>query len=85
MVPRDETAELHVVVDERAAHLALAEGDVIDLPDLPDPPRPCETEQSLEAVLDACNWNMARAARRLGVNRSTVLRRIRKEGLRAPG
>ncbi|MBB95217.1 MAG: transcriptional regulator [Rhodobacteraceae bacterium] len=64
---------------------ALAEGDVIDLPDLPDPPRPCETEQSLEAVLDACNWNMARAARRLGVNRSTVLRRIRKEGLRAPG
>ncbi|WP_158965737.1 sigma-54-dependent Fis family transcriptional regulator [Chachezhania sediminis] len=64
---------------------ALAEGDVIDLPDLPAPPRPCTDQQSLEAVLDACNWNMARAARRLGVNRSTVLRRIRKEGLRAPG
>ena len=63
---------------------ALAEGAVIDLTDLPEPPRPCVEEQSLEAVLDACNWNMARAARRLGVNRSTVLRRIRKEGLRAP-
>ncbi|MCE0505897.1 sigma-54-dependent Fis family transcriptional regulator [Roseivivax sp. GX 12232] len=63
---------------------ALAEGDVIDLPDLPEPPRPCVEELSLEAVLDACNWNMARAARRLGVNRSTVLRRIRREGLRAP-
>ncbi|GGG85599.1 sigma-54-dependent Fis family transcriptional regulator [Salipiger pallidus] len=64
---------------------ALAMGDVIDLPDLPQPPQPSEAKQDLEAVLDACNWNMARAARRLGVNRSTVLRRIRKEGLRAPG
>jgi len=64
---------------------AMAEGTVIDLPDLPPPPRPSEAEPDLEAVLDACNWNMARAARRLGVNRSTVLRRVRKEGLRAPG
>ncbi|QFT58616.1 Acetoin catabolism regulatory protein [Sulfitobacter sp. THAF37] len=64
---------------------AMAEGTVIDLPDLPAPPRPSEAEPDLEAVLDACNWNMARAARRLGVNRSTVLRRVRKEGLRAPG
>lgn len=63
---------------------ALAESTVIDLPDLPASPQKPGKEQDLEAVLDACNWNMARAARRLGVNRSTVLRRIRKEGLRAP-
>ncbi|MCF3973961.1 sigma-54-dependent Fis family transcriptional regulator [Paracoccus salsus] len=62
----------------------LAESNVIDLPDLPAAPQAREQEQNLEGVLDACNWNMARAARRLGVNRSTVLRRIRKEGLRAP-
>ncbi len=64
---------------------ALAETSVIDLPDLPAATVARDKEQTLEAVLDACDWNMARAARRLGVNRSTVLRRIRKEGLRAPG
>ncbi|MGY3439378.1 MULTISPECIES: sigma-54-dependent Fis family transcriptional regulator [unclassified Marinovum] len=63
---------------------ALAETTVIDLQDLPAAPEAREKAQDLEAVLDACNWNMARAARRLGVNRSTVLRRIRKDGLRAP-
>lgn len=63
---------------------ALAETTVIDLADLPAAPETREKAQDLEAVLDACNWNMARAARRLGVNRSTVLRRIRKDGLRAP-
>ena len=41
--------------------------------------------ESLEQVLESCHWNMALAARRLGVNRSTVLRRMRKAGLRAPG
>ncbi len=63
---------------------AMAETNVIDLPDLPPAPQSRAHEQDLEAVLDACNWNMARAARRLGVNRSTVLRRVRKEGLRSP-
>ena len=38
---------------------------------------------SLEALLDACDWNMSMVARRLGVNRSTVLRRMRKAGLSA--
>lgn len=68
--------------------VSLAEGAVIDLTDLPAPPdvpapdqRP---ETDLEALLIACNWNMSQAARRLGVNRSTVLRRIRKAGLFPP-
>lgn len=65
--------------------LALSTGAVIDLPDLPRAPDtdPVEAE-SLEAVLEACHWNMAHAARRLGVNRSTILRRIRKAGLTPP-
>ena len=41
-------------------------------------------EESLESVLEACGWNMSRAARRLGVNRSTVLRRMRRAGLTPP-
>lgn len=68
---------------------ALAEGRVVDLPDLPspalmpaDPPAP---EEELEAMLHACGWNMAQVARRLGVNRSTVMRRVAKLGLIQPG
>ncbi|MCZ8153998.1 MAG: sigma-54-dependent Fis family transcriptional regulator [Rhodobacteraceae bacterium] len=63
--------------------IALAEGAVIDLPDLPLAPlspRP-ESGESLAAVLSACGGNMSLAARRLGVNRSTILRRARREGL----
>ncbi|SMX38749.1 sigma-54-dependent Fis family transcriptional regulator [Maliponia aquimaris] len=72
---------------ERALDVALAlvEGSVIDLPDLPAPPHATRADndhdEDLESVLIACGWNMAQAARRLGVNRSTVLRRIRKAGL----
>lgn len=60
----------------------LAVGDVIDQPDLPPPPlQDASQEDTLAQVLAACNGNMAIAARRLGVNRSTVLRRARREGL----
>jgi len=58
--------------------------------DLPPPPRPQQTEpvpfedDDLELLLTACAWNMSQAARRLGVNRSTVLRRVRKAGLTPP-
>lgn len=63
--------------------IALAEGSVIDLPDLPPAPlsdRP-PRDETLADVLAACGGNMAIAARRLGVNRSTILRRARREGL----
>ena len=65
--------------------VTLADGPVIDLPDLPaaldlrtgdDDP-----DEDLESLLIACGWNMARAAKRLGVNRSTIMRRVRKAGL----
>jgi transcriptional regulator of acetoin/glycerol metabolism len=75
--------ELEQVID---VALAMAEGNVIDLPDLPAPveERSAESEETLEQIMEACEWNMSRAARRLGVNRSTVLRRLRKAGLHPP-
>lgn len=60
----------------------MAEGSVIDQPDLPpEPLQPDKSQETLSQVLAACNGNMSVAARRLGVNRSTVLRRARREGL----
>ena len=74
--------ELERVLDVVAA---LCEGDVIDLPDLPPATGATPTAaDTLEDVLESCGWNMAQAARRLGVNRSTVMRRIRREGLCPP-
>ncbi|MDD9729605.1 sigma-54-dependent Fis family transcriptional regulator [Mameliella sp. AT18] len=64
--------------------VSLCDGRVVDLPDLPARITSATPEDDLEAILDACGWNMARAARRLGVNRSTVLRRVRKSGLTPP-
>lgn len=67
--------------------MTLVDGSVIDLPDLPPPAQARladhAPEDDLEALLDACDWNMSMVARRLGVNRSTVLRRMRKAGLSA--
>ncbi len=77
--------ELATVIEVAAA---LAEGDLIDLPDLPpstsDRARSEAPKKNLQDLLDACGWNMSMAARRLGVNRSTVLRRVRKAGLSPP-
>ncbi|WP_095590687.1 sigma-54-dependent Fis family transcriptional regulator [Actibacterium ureilyticum] len=84
LMARDWPGNLRELGNVLDVACALAETMVIDLPDLPAAPRAGAEKLDLESVLDACNWNMARAARRLGVNRSTVLRRIRKEGLRAP-
>lgn len=69
--------------------VALCEGTVLDIADLPSPPLMPSVRQTagtadLEALLTACDWNMSEAARRLGLNRSTILRRVRKAGLAAP-
>lgn len=82
---RGNIRELERVID---VAVAMAEGNVIDLTDLPAATgvRTEETgeEEALELVLHACGWNMSQAARRLGVNRSTILRRARKLGLAPP-
>ncbi len=67
--------------------VALCQDNIIDLTDLPAPalaPTQKQDSDDLEALLRACDWNMSQLARRLGVNRSTILRRMRKAGLRPP-
>jgi sigma-54 dependent transcriptional regulator, acetoin dehydrogenase operon transcriptional activator AcoR len=68
--------------------IALADGPVIDVPDLPTigiaQGRDVAPSEDLGALLAACNWNMSQVARRLGINRSTVLRRVRRAGLSPP-
>ncbi|WP_419740519.1 sigma-54-dependent Fis family transcriptional regulator [Ruegeria sp.] len=67
--------------------VALCQDNIIDLTDLPSPalaPTQKQDSDDLETLLRACDWNMSQLARRLGVNRSTILRRMRKAGLRPP-
>jgi transcriptional regulator of acetoin/glycerol metabolism len=87
---RGNIRELEQVLDVAAA---LCVGPVIDLPDLPSPVAAAadvgaaaatDPWDALEQVLEACDWNMAQTARRFGVNRSTILRRMRKAGLHLP-
>ncbi len=79
---RDWPGNLRELANTLEVAVALAEGAVIDLPDLPPAPlTPVESAESLADVLAACGGNMALAARRMGVNRSTVLRRARRDGL----
>lgn len=77
---------------EAALDMALARmpsDGIVDCTDLPAPvlaaPACASQRHDLEAVLEACEWNMALAARRRGVNRSTVLRRMRRQGLSRGG
>ncbi len=74
--------------------VAMSATDVIELEDLPRPVLPVVPVGvptgddgalgELETVLKACDWNISRAARRLGVDRSTVHRRMRRLGIRRP-
>ncbi len=79
---RDWPGNLRELANTLEVAVALAEGAVIDLPDLPPAPlTPVDRSESLADVLAACGGNMALAARRMGVNRSTILRRARRDGL----
>ena len=82
---RDWPGNLRELANTLEVAIALAEGAVIDLPDLPLAPLAvAKSQESLADVLAACGGNMALAARRLGVNRSTILRRARREGFVLP-
>lgn len=84
---RDWPGNLRELASVLDVAVNLAEGVAIDISELPDPVLSTayhDPSETLEAVLDACGWNMALAARRLGVNRSTVLRRVQKLGLTPP-
>lgn len=80
---RDWPGNLRELANTLEVAITLAEGSVIDLPDLPPSPlNSCDPpEEPLSAILAACGGNMSLAARRLGVNRSTILRRARRDGL----
>jgi transcriptional regulator of acetoin/glycerol metabolism len=47
----------------------------------PSEPLEVDSDSSLKRALDDCNGNITELARRLGVNRSTVHRRINREGI----
>lgn len=85
---RDWPGNIRELAHALDAAIAMADGPVIDLPDLTPrstfPPGDATPEHDLESLLLACRWNMSQVARRLGVNRSTVLRRVRKAGLTPP-
>ena len=70
-----------------AVAAALCEGGVIETQDLPEVLAPAGVaaspeEATLRATLDGCNGNVSEAARRLGVDRSTVHRQIRRLGMK---
>ena len=69
-----------------AVAAALNEGGVIDCADLPDAiahgvEGTDDEAGALQGVLTACNGNVSEAARRLGVDRTTVHRRMRRLGI----
>ncbi len=67
-----------------AVAATLADGAAIAPEHLPAPafPEPA-APADLRATLDACGWNVSAAARTLGVDRTTVHRRMRREGVTA--
>ncbi len=81
--------ELSNVVD---VAIALCPGAVIGIEHLPpDPGGEITVSQSsarnprdLAQLLESCQWNISRVARVLGVNRSTVHRRMQRAGLQRP-
>ena len=81
--------ELANVID---VAIAVCPGAVIDCEHLPEsvmtlPPASSAAErgpENLAQLLESCQWNISRVARSLGVNRSTVHRRIGRAGLQRP-
>lgn len=74
-----------------AVAVAIGEGDVIEAGDLPESLWGASDHTDiahdaggdLRRLLSACNGNVSEAARRLGVDRSTVHRQIRRYGIAA--
>ncbi len=78
--------------------VVLAKSHLITVADLPAAIREAETAVTdgkgrimadtevrlLQEVLEACDWNKKAAARRLGISRNTLYRKLKKYGLQPP-
>jgi transcriptional regulator of acetoin/glycerol metabolism len=83
---RDWPGNIRELDNAVQAATAMAAGTTIDVEHLPEPaiaPR-AAAAPDLRAALQAAGWNVTRAARALGVDRTTVHRRMRREGLAPP-
>ena len=84
LIRRRWPGNIRELVNTLDVAVALAEGDVITVDDLPEParPEPAATGAAgdLPALIAACDGNVSEAARRLGVDRTTVHRRLRRLG-----
>ena len=74
--PRIEVYDLPAALqqaDEHSAVTGSSQGSIAD-----------NEMKLLEETLDECNWNKKEAARRLGISRNTLYRKIRKYGINQP-
>jgi two-component system response regulator HydG len=74
--PRIEVYDLPAALqkaDENSANNGSSQGSIAD-----------NEMKLLEGTLDECNWNKKEAARRLGISRNTLYRKIRKYGISPP-
>jgi DNA-binding NtrC family response regulator len=79
--------------------MVLAKGDFIEPRDLPEELRghrsaalkdptqdlDCIEKEHIRSILERCEWNKYRAAKLMGISRSTLYSKIRKHGLRQAG
>ena len=83
LIRRRWPGNIRELVNTLDVAVALADGGVITTGDLPEPAMPepaAGATGDLPALLEACNGNVSEAARRLGVDRTTIHRRLRRLG-----
>jgi len=70
------------VVGRRHLPVEVLEADSRERPARRPRPHSDQEREMIAAALDAAGWNRSRAARRLGIDRSTLWRKIREYGLK---
>jgi DNA-binding NtrC family response regulator len=77
--------ELDALAPAGVREIPVADGCVLILPARPAAASLAELErQAIEEVLAASGWHLAAAARRLGISRTTLWRRLKSYDLRRP-
>jgi DNA-binding NtrC family response regulator len=78
-----QISHLHLPPELRASPADLATPTAPPAADSAEPPEP-STPEAIRKTLCSAGWNVAKAARRLGVSRTTLYKRIRQLGLERP-